>query len=131
MIATAVLLGAVTRWHVRFLSTVEAQQIIAEHPDALFLVARYKDGSSDLSITLRGSKGRPDFKAPGYPTTLSLLSQEGIAFRTYIQGPDFGFAEPTPRRLLGWIIVLVTGAILLLGWAWRSRAASLTSAQNT
>ena len=124
LVVAGTFLGLITRWHLRYLTTAEAQKIIAEHPDASVELAQFKNGSSELSITLRGSRNHPDFKAPADESTLSLLTQKGIAYPTYIQGPDFGFADPVPRWSLLCILLLLSGAGLLLWWASKSQTSS-------
>ncbi|HTS19426.1 MAG TPA: sigma-70 family RNA polymerase sigma factor [Verrucomicrobiae bacterium] len=122
--AAAVWLGLTTRWQTRFISSVEAQQIILEHKDAQIEIDQYKNGSSDLHITLPGNRRPPIFVAPADESTLALLAEHHIAYRTLVQGPDFGFADPIPSHSLVYIILLTASAALPLWWAVKNPAVS-------
>ena len=130
MIAAAGHVGLITRWHVRTLSSAEAQKIILDNKDALILLAQYKNGSRDLEITLPGSQRRPNFIAPADDPTLALLAEKGIPYLTMIQGPDFGFGTPVPRYSLLCMVLLVVGAGVLFVWAWKNRVVPPAPARN-
>jgi hypothetical protein len=123
LIAVVILLGLITRWNVHTISGAEAQKIIADYKDARFGVYQYDNGSKELWI----SKNRhPDFIAPADESTLTLLAEKGIAYRTHVQGRDFGFAMPRRGVSLLCIFILTVGAVLILRWAWKNQAASRT-----
>jgi hypothetical protein len=48
-----------------------------------------------------------------------LLTEQGIAYRTLIQGRDFGHADPKRWVSLLCISVLAAGAAFVLKWAWK------------
>jgi RNA polymerase sigma factor (sigma-70 family) len=116
MIAVAILLGSIPPWYVKTLSAAEVQKIITEHKEARFGVFQHKNGSRDLYIKLPGSS-HPDFIAPADESTLSLLAEKGIAYKTYVQGRYFGCGVPSRRVSLLCISILTAGAVILLRWA--------------
>ncbi|HVM59519.1 MAG TPA: sigma-70 family RNA polymerase sigma factor [Verrucomicrobiae bacterium] len=119
LVAIAVFLGLITRWQIRFVSTAEAQQIALQHPDARIEIAQYKNGFRELHVTLAGDRRPPIFIGPADESTLALLAEHHISYRTYIQGVDFGFAELIPSHSLVIIILLAAGAALLVWWVVR------------
>jgi len=119
LIAAAVLLGLMTRWQNRSLSTAGAQEIIASSKDARYEVFQYNNGKKELWITLKGSRHYPGFIAPADEPTLALLTEQKIAFRTLIQGRDFGHADPKRSVSLGSILALAAGAVLVLWRSWK------------
>ncbi|MGA2751187.1 MAG: sigma-70 family RNA polymerase sigma factor [Verrucomicrobiota bacterium] len=97
-------------------SAPEARKIISEHKNARFELEQYDDGSKDLWITLPGSRTYPGFISPADESTLALLVENKISYKTSIQGRDFGHRDPSRWMLLLGISVLVAGATYLL---WR------------
>lgn len=121
LIAAAVLLGLITRWRSNpVVSGSEVQQIIADHPDCVRCeVFQFDNGTKVLWMTLKGSRHYPSFVAPADESTLALLTKQGVTCRTYIQGRDFGHADPKRWVSLLWIFVLTAGAVFILWWAWQ------------
>jgi len=113
------LLGLITRWGIRTISGAEARPIIAEHKDIHCDMFQYNNGTKELWLTLRGSWHHPNFIAPADASTLALLAEQGIAYRTSIQGRDFGFRGPSRWLSLLCISVLAVGAAFILRWAWK------------
>ena len=121
MIAVSILLGLITPWHAQSLPGAEVQKIIADYKEARFGVYQYKNGSKELWI----SKNRhAEFIAPADESTLTLLAEKGIAYKTHVQGRDFGYATPRRGVSLLCIFILTAGAVLILRWAWKNQAAS-------
>lgn len=99
------------------ISGAEARNIIAQHKNARFEVVQYDDGSKELWITLTWpSRTYPGFIAPADESTLALLAENQISYRTMVQGRDFGYRDPSKWMLLLGIFILPAGAIYLL---WR------------
>jgi len=122
LIVAAILLGLMTRWQIHSISGAEARQIIAEHKDAYCNVFQYNNGTKELRITLNKSGHHRNivaFIAPADESTLALLAEQGIAYRTLIQGRDFGFREPSRWVSLLCIFVLAAGTAFVLRWAWK------------
>ena len=126
LVALAVLFGLVTRWHVRTLAEAEVRQIVTAHRDARVEVLQFYNGSRELWITLPDSRESPTFKANADDSTLELLTKESIAYRTLVQGRDFGFRAPDPGEAVVYIVLLMVGAAGLLwfakwGLAWSTK----------
>jgi len=130
LIAVAILLGLMTRWGIHHISGVEAQQIITASGDLHCEVFQYHNGTKELWLTLKGSRRYPGFIAPADEPTLALLSEKGIAYRTLIQGRDFGFAMPGRFASLMCISVLGGGAFLILRWVVRRNETLLLPASS-
>jgi RNA polymerase sigma factor (sigma-70 family) len=128
LLTTAVLLGLITRWQTKFISSTEAQKIILQHQNAQIKVGHYDNGSSDLHITLPGGRRPPIFIAPADESTLELLAEHRIPYRTLVQGPDFGYADPIPSHSLVYIILLTSAAVLVLWWTMRNPGVSSLAA---
>lgn len=132
IIGTGILLGALIiphiNRHVKRLSTAEVQQLAGEHADAKFAVCQDLNGSRELYITRSGNGILWEFFAPAEQSTLSLLTQNGIACPTYLQGRDYEIFG-LPGRLLPvlCIFILAAGAVLLL---YRSRRGALASPRH-
>ena len=119
LITTAILLGLMTRWGIHTISGTEARQIIAEHKDVHCGLVQYNNGTKELYITLNGSKPRSGYVAPVDESMLATLAEQGTAYRTSIQGRDFGHADPKKWVSLLCISVLSAGAVIILWWAWK------------
>ncbi|MGA3145687.1 MAG: RNA polymerase sigma factor [Verrucomicrobiota bacterium] len=119
LIAAAVLLGLMIRWGIHNISGPEARQIIAEHKDIHCEVFQFNNGTKELWLTLNGSRHYPNFITPADEPTLALLAEQKIAYRTFIQGRDFGFRGPGRWMSLLCISVLSAGAVFVLWWAWK------------
>src|ERR1039458_5445413 len=122
MIALSLLLLLFTLAHQTFsksVSGVAAQKIIMEHKDARFEVFQNDDGSKELFITPANSRHYPGFIAPADDATLALLAENKLAYKTYVQGRDFGHRDPSPWILWPCIILLPIGAVFLLRRPWK------------
>jgi hypothetical protein len=104
-----------TLYHQTFksISGAAARKMIAAHEDTQFELFQYKDGSGDLWITPHRSlhSHYPAFVAPADAATLALLADNKIAYKTWVQGRDFGFRGPSLWLSLLVISVLLTGAV--------------------
>jgi RNA polymerase sigma factor (sigma-70 family) len=98
------------------ISKAEARRIISYHKNAKFEILQYDNGSKDLWITLPGSRTYPGFTTPADESTLALLAENTISYRTVEQGRDFGYREPNRWMVLLCICVLTVSATFLL---WR------------
>ncbi len=99
-----------------------AQKIIREHPGYRFEVFQNSDGSKELFITPPNSRHYPGFIAPADDATLALLAENQLAYKTYVQGRDFGYRDPSPWILWPCIILLPIGAGWLLRRVWKKDA---------
>jgi hypothetical protein len=131
MIAFSTLLTLITPWHTQSLSAAAARKMIAGHQAARFEVVEYSNGSKELWITPPGSRHYPRFIVPADEDMLALLGENKIAFRTSIQGRDFGYGGPTRGVSLFWISLLTTGAASLLWFGFRKGRKVTASASNT
>jgi hypothetical protein len=106
--------------------------MIAAHEDTQFELFQYKDGSGDLWITPHRSlhSHYPAFVAPADAATLALLADNKIAYKTWVQGRDFGFRGPSLWLSLLVISVLLTGAVFILRWAWKKERRFPTPAES-
>jgi hypothetical protein len=111
-------------WHVRSISSAEAQKLIEAHPDARFSISQYQSGARLLWIVVRENGKQTKFTAPVDNTTTAALTKSGISCRTYVQGRDF--------EILGWpgrflflvaIFAFAAGIVVLTRAALRRRAA--------
>jgi RNA polymerase sigma factor (sigma-70 family) len=118
LIVAAILLGLMTRWGTHAISGTEARQIIAEHKDVHCGLVQYNNGTKELYITLNGSRNA-NFTAPADESTLALLAERGLAYKTIVQGRDFGHADPKRWVSLLCISVLAAGAAFVLRRAWK------------
>ncbi len=116
LLAAAIFLGLITRWNTQAVSVNEVPKILAQYKFARFEVCQYDNGSRDLHITPR-NYGVGPFVAPANEHTLSLLAENVIPYRTLVQGRDFGYADPKPWLSAVLMIILILGAVLLLGAA--------------
>lgn len=132
LIALSLLLLLFTLGHQTFaksVSGVAAQKIILEHKDAQFEVFQNDDGSKELFVTPPHSRHYPAFIAPADDATLAVLADNKLAYKTYVQGRDFGYRDPSPWILWPCIILLPTGAVFLLRRAWRKGSGMPISAE--
>jgi hypothetical protein len=133
MIALSLLFLLFTLGHQTFsksVSGVAAQKIILEHKDARFEVFQNNDGSKNLFITPANSRHYPGFIAPADDATLALLAENKLAYKTYVQGRDFGHRDPSPWILWPCIFILPIGAVFLLRRAWKKPDSTLVTAGN-
>jgi len=112
-------------------SAVTAQKIIIEHKNARFEVFQNDDGSRELFITPPNSRHYPGFIAPADDSTLALLAEQKLAYKTYVQGRDFGYRSPSPWILWSGIILLPIGAAFLMKQAWKKDPGLPTSGQSS
>jgi hypothetical protein len=119
LIAAAIHLGLITRWTIHTLSVAETRQIIATSRNIYCQVFQYNNGTRELWITLNGSRHYPDFIAPADESTLVVLAENKISYKTYVQGRDFGFGPQNRWVSLLCISVLTAGAGFVLRWAWK------------
>ena len=122
LIALSLLFLLFTLAHQTFAQSVSggaAQKIIREHPGYRFEVFQNEDGSKELFITPPNSRHYPGFIAPADDATLALLTENKLAYKTYVQGRDFGYRDPSPWILWPFIILLPPGAGLLLRRVWK------------
>ncbi|MBI5388255.1 MAG: sigma-70 family RNA polymerase sigma factor [Verrucomicrobia bacterium] len=142
MVAVAVLLGLTTDWKVRRIAADQVPGIIAQHKNARFEVFEYRNGSRKLWISDLRS---PDFIAPADPSTLGLLTRQGITYQTRLAGMDWwhrhpsmlgtssaqphpsnsgraGLSQPTSALV---IFVLAAAAGTVLWWVTKSRPISI------
>jgi hypothetical protein len=123
-----------TLYHQTFksISGAAARKMIAAHEDTQFELFQYKDGSGDLWITPHRSlhSHYPAFVAPADAATLALLADNKIAYKTWVQGRDFGFRGPSLWLSLLVISVLLTGAVFILRWAWKKERRFPTPAES-
>jgi RNA polymerase sigma factor (sigma-70 family) len=133
MIGLSLLILLFTLAHQTFsksVSSVAAQKVILEHKDARFEVFQNDDGSKELFITPPNSRHYPGFIAPADDATLALLAENKLAYKTYVQGRDFGYRDPSPWILWPCIILLPIGAVFLLRRAWKKDSLLPTSVQS-
>jgi RNA polymerase sigma factor (sigma-70 family) len=122
MIGLSLLCFLFTMVHQTFsksVSGVAARKIIAEYPNARFEVFHFDDGSKELFITPSDSRHYPGFIAPADDATLALLAENKISYKTYVQGRDFGYRDPSRWILWPCIVILPIGAICVLRRAWK------------
>lgn len=134
LIALSLLFFMFTMAHQTFsksVSGVAAQKIILEHKDARFEVFQNDDGSKELFITPANSRHYPAFIAPADDATLAVLAENKLAYKTYVQGRDFGYRDPSPWILWPCIILLPIGAVFLLRRAWKKDSGLLTSVESS
>ena len=120
MIAMSLLLVGYTFSHAgQTLSGAEAGKIISEHKNARFEVFQFNNGSKVLWITPPGSRNYPGFITPADESTLALLAENNISYKTYVQGRDFGYRGPSRWLSLSCSFILTAGAVFLLWRAWK------------
>ena len=112
-------------------SGVAAQKIIAEHLNARFEIFQFDDGSRELFITPPNIRHYPGFIAPADDATLALLAENKLSYKTYVQGRDFGYRDPSPWILWPCIILLPIGAVFLLRRAWKKDSELPTSVESS
>lgn len=94
MIAVALVLGLTTNWKVHYVTSSEVSAIVAQHQNARYDVFEYRDGSRKLWISDVRS---PEFIAPADPSTLELLTRNGIDYQVRLADLDWWYR---PRGLL-------------------------------
>jgi RNA polymerase sigma factor (sigma-70 family) len=102
------------------ISVTEARRIIAENKVVWAMVIQYNNGSKELDISLprRGSYYSADITSAD-ESTLALLEENKIPYKTLIQGRDFGHHQPNRWLSLSCSFILTVGAVLVLWWAWK------------
>ena len=108
--------------HAAHISGVEAGKMIMENKDARFSVFQFNDGSKELHITLVQNHRARGFIAPVDESTLTLLADNQIVYKTYVQGQDFGFRDPSRWILVPGVFILALGAMLILRGVWKKRS---------
>jgi len=134
MVGMSLLMLLFTTAHQTFSKSVSgaaAQEIIAEHLNARFEIFQFDDGSKELFITPANSRHYPAFIASADDTTLALLAENKLPYKTYVQGRDFGYRDPSSWILWPCIILLPTGAVALLRRAWKKNSGFPTSAESS
>jgi RNA polymerase sigma factor (sigma-70 family) len=129
MIAASLLLLDFTICHYsKSVSGATAGKIITENKNARFEVFQYDDGSKELWITPPRSWHYPGSIAPADEATLALLAEQQLAYKTLVQGRDFGFRQPSRWILVPCIFILPIGAVLLLRRAWKRPSSAVAAA---
>ena len=132
MIAMSLLIFVFTISHYsQSISGAAVGKIITEHKNARFEVLQYDNGSKELWITPFRSRHYPGFIAPADESTLALLAENKIPYKTAVQGRDFGFREPSRWILLPCIFILPIGAVFLLRRAWKKESKLPAPAEAT
>jgi hypothetical protein len=101
----------------RTISGAEAARMISTHKDARFIVFKFNDGSKELWIMPRQSRGY--YATPADESILALLAANNLSYETFVQGRDFGYRGPSQWVLWPFIFLLPIGAVFLLRWAWK------------
>jgi hypothetical protein len=122
LIATSFLLVRFTIRHDygQTISVTEARRIIVENKNAEVVVIQYNNGSKEMNIFLprRGPLYSADISSAD-ESTLALLAENKISYKTLVQGRDFGYRQPDRWLLLSCSFILAVGAVLVLWWAWK------------
>ncbi len=137
--AVALVLIAISLLLVRFtihhdagqtISVTEAWRIIVENKDARVVVIQYNNGSKELNISLpgRGSYYSADITSAD-ESTLALLAENKIPYKTLVQGRDFGYRQPSRWLSLSCSFILAAGAVVLLWRAWKTERKFPASAE--
>ena len=121
LIAISLLLVRFMLHHIygQTISVTEARRIITENKNARAGVIQYNNGSKEVEISIPGHRSYTADITSAYESTLTLLAENKIPYNTVIQGRDFGYRQPDRRLLLSCSFILITGAILVLWWAWK------------
>jgi RNA polymerase sigma factor (sigma-70 family) len=131
MIAMSVLLVLMNIAHTaRNISGTEAGRMILEHKNARFEVLQYYNGSKELWITLPGSRTYPGFIAPADASTLALLAENKIAYKTAVQGRDFGYNIKAGWLMLSCSFILMAGGVMIL-WRMARKKRTLPSSAES
>ncbi len=131
MIAASLLLVRFTIHHNygQTISATEARRIIVENKNARAGVIQYYNGSKELEISIPGHRSYTADITSVYESTLTLLAENKIPYNMAIQGRDFGYRQPDRWLLLLCSFILITGAILVLWWAWKKERRVPASAE--
>src|ERR1035437_950421 len=86
--------GVDSRVHIpqeRYLSTAEVQNLIANSKgrDIEFSLSQLRNGFRNLNGEVRENGTEYDFHAPAENSTMALLAEKGISYKTKIEGRDF------------------------------------------
>ena len=102
------------------ISVAEARRIILENKNAQIVVIQYNNGSKELNISLprRGLYYSVDITSAN-ESTLALLAENKIPYKTLVQERDFGYRQPDRWLSLSCSFILTAGAALLLKRAWK------------
>jgi uncharacterized membrane protein YphA (DoxX/SURF4 family) len=115
MLAGGFMLALITRWSVHRVSAAEVPKIVADQKYGEYEIYQFSNGTKELWICQPAHLGHPDFIAPASAATLALLADKGIAYKTYIQGRDFGYDfMPRPWMSVLGVCLLGGGAIVIL-----------------
>jgi hypothetical protein len=111
----------------RYLSTTEVQTLIASSKGREIDLSLYQlgNGYRHLNGGVRQNGAEYVFHAPAENSTLALLAEKGISYKTRIEGRDFSFGIRTVMWVLGnWALhllmpafcffIVVAGAVTLL-----------------
>jgi hypothetical protein len=109
----------------------EARRIILENKNAQIVVIQYNNGSKELNISLprRGSYYSVDITSAN-ESTLALLAENNISYRTIVQERDFGYRQPDRWLSLLCSFILIAGAAIVLKWAWKKERGVPASAES-
>lgn len=112
---------------VRYLSTTEVQNLIAhsQASDIDLCLTGLRNGYRHLNGAARANGSEYYFEAPAETSTLALLAEKGISYKTRMEGRDFTFGLRTVLWLLGnWamslfmpgfcLFLVASGAMMLL-----------------
>jgi len=113
------------------ISVAEARRIILENKNAQIVVIQYNNGSKELNISLprRGSYYSVDITSAN-ESTLALLAENNISYRTIVQERDFGYRQPDRWLSLLCSFILIAGAAIVLKWAWKKERGVPASAES-
>ncbi len=111
----------------QYLSTAEVQKLIANSKggDVQFVISQLKNGYRHLNGEVRENGTLTVFHSPAENSTLALLAEKGISYKTRMEGRDFAFGLRTLLWLLAqWAMhllvpafcffIVVAGAVTLL-----------------
>lgn len=100
-------------WQDELLPAAEAEKMIVERKDATFSVSVREGGSRTLCIKLPEKSRLFRFSAPADDRTLELLTRNGVAYTTHVEGRGLGKSAML-LMLLSAFFLAPAGAILLL-----------------
>jgi hypothetical protein len=113
--------------HTQYLTTAEVQNLIANSKggDIEFSLTQLRNGFRHLNGEVRENGTESVFHAPAENSTLALLAEKGISYKTRIEGRDFTLGIRYVWWSLGqwtmhlfmpafWFFIVVAGAVTLL-----------------
>jgi RNA polymerase sigma factor (sigma-70 family) len=114
MAAVLVFCLADATWRHKRIATADARALITSRPDATYYASQYVNGTSALTILVPSEKGEMRFSAFLDEPTLAFLKQRGVAYRTLVEGRDFGIAGRAGRLLiLAALLIVAAGSVFL------------------